>query len=99
MLTRFAKEITSPGGAIGGGIFFLVFGLIATAQTLVDPGRVGHRGTPFAVLAGGMLLVGIVTLLAGLTARRMRARVARDEADGEPAADGATGGDEGTSRP
>ncbi|MFT2691674.1 hypothetical protein [Clavibacter zhangzhiyongii] len=80
MITRFAKEITSPGGAIGGGIFFLVFGLIATLQTLADPGRVGYRGTPFAVLAGGMLLVGLVTLLAGLKARRMR-RAAQEEAD------------------
>ncbi|QOD44056.1 phage holin family protein [Clavibacter zhangzhiyongii] len=80
MITRFAKEITSPGGAIGGGVFFLVFGLIATLQTLADPGRVGYRGTPFAVLAGGMLLVGLVTLLAGLKARRMR-RAAQEEAD------------------
>jgi len=89
MITRFAKEITSPGGAIGGGVFFLAFGLIATVQTLADPSRVGFRGTPFAVLAGGMLLVGAVTLLAGLKARRMRARAAQEEACGGSAADGA----------
>jgi hypothetical protein len=80
MLTRLAKETKSPGGAIAGGIFFLVVGLIATVQTLADPGRVGYRGTPFAVLAGGMLICGILLLLGGLKARSMRAHAARDEA-------------------
>ncbi|MFT7710999.1 hypothetical protein ACMT9Y_08560 [Clavibacter tessellarius] len=90
MLTRLAKETRSPAGAIGGGIFFLAFGLIAAIQTLADPGRVGYRGTPFAVLAAGMLICGVLMLLGGLKARSMRARDARDaareaSADDDPA--------------
>ena len=92
MLTRLAKETRSPGGAIAGGIFFLVVGLIATVQTLADPGRVSYRGTPFAVLAGGMLICGVLMLLGGLKARSMRAHAARDAAagrsDADPDADG-----------
>jgi hypothetical protein len=96
MLTRLAKETKSPGGAIGGGIFFLVFGLIASVQTLADPDRVGYRGTPFAVLAVGMLLCGVLMLLGGLKARSMRARAAQDEAGGDVAGDasGPRGDDE-----
>jgi hypothetical protein len=70
-LTKEARD-RGPKGYIGGGIFFVVVGLIVGLNAYFDPTETSVRGFPYWVLSAGMLIIGLVILIPGLLARRGR---------------------------
>ncbi|RII95380.1 hypothetical protein DZF95_01340 [Clavibacter michiganensis] len=72
-LVREAKE-RGPKGYIGGGVFFLVVGLIIGINAYFDPTETSVRGFPYWALSAGLVIVGLIVLIPGLIARRDRAK-------------------------
>jgi hypothetical protein len=61
-----------PGMIIGGGVVFLLFGLWALIDGILDPSGGTKGGMPVFVIAGGLLVCGVAVIAIGVRSRRRR---------------------------
>lgn len=61
-----------PGMMIGGGVVFLLVGLWALIDGILDPSGRTKGGMPVFVIAGGLLVCGVAVIVIGVRSRRRR---------------------------
>jgi hypothetical protein len=67
-----SEKTTQPGVAIGGGVVFLLFGLWALIDGILEPTGRSKGGMPVFVFAVVFFACGIALIVIGLRSRRRR---------------------------